>query len=131
MNAVFEAIVWWEANYGLSFGYPMPRSAIMHQEGLSLYQYKKQIKELKQSGLIEYKRYMEYDYCEGYLQDSYLVQGWILTGKGRETEEYKKASIEAQEIFEKHFGQLGENPSYFYLFSPRTSEGSKMRFKEL
>ena len=104
MNAALEAIVWWEANYGLSFGYPMPRSAIMHQEGLSLYQYRKQIKELKQSGLIEYKRYMEYDYCEGYLQDSYLVRGWILTGKGRETETYKKASVEAEAILERFMG---------------------------
>lgn len=46
MNAVFEAIVWWEANYGLSFGYPLPRSAIMHEKGLNIYQYRKQIKEL-------------------------------------------------------------------------------------
>lgn len=108
MNAVFEAIVWWEANYGLSFGYPMPRSAIMNQEGLNLYQYRKQIKELKEKGLIEYTRYMEYDFCEGYLQDSYLVQGWLLTGKGKETEEYQKASLEAKEIFERSFGTFGE-----------------------
>lgn len=37
MNAVFEAIVWWEANYGLSFDYPLPRSAIMHEKGLNIY----------------------------------------------------------------------------------------------
>lgn len=103
MNAVFEAVVWWEANYGLSFGYPLPRSAIMHEKGLKLYQYRKQIKELKENGLIAYTRYIEYDFCEGYLQDSYLVQGWMLTEKGRETEDYQKASLEAKEIFERSF----------------------------
>lgn len=47
MNAVFEAIVWWEVNYGLSFGYPLPRSAIMHEKGLNIYQYRKQIKKIE------------------------------------------------------------------------------------
>ena len=104
MNAVFECIAKWETAYAMSYGSPILRSIILKRTGLNLYQYRKQIKELKDNGLIEYTRYMEYDFCEGYLQDSYLVQGWLLTGKGRETEEYKKASIEAQEILEKHFG---------------------------
>ena len=107
MDAVFECIAKWEANYGLSFGYPMPRSAIMHQEGLNLYQYRKQIKELKEKGLIEYTRYMEYDFCEGYLQDSYLVQGWLPTSKGRQTELYKEIAEAEEKRMEKHWEELG------------------------
>lgn len=104
MNAVFDAIVWWEANYALSFGYPLPRSAIMYEKGLNLYQYRKQIKELKENELITYTRYMEHDFCEGYLQDSYFVQGWVLTRKGRKTEEYQKALLKAEEFFKSSFG---------------------------
>ena len=107
MNAVFEAIVWWEANYGLSFGYPMPRSAIMNQEGLNLYQYRKQIKELKDNGLIKYVRYIERVYCEGYLEDCYFVQGWLPTDKGRQTELYIKISDEEEERMKKHWKELG------------------------
>ena len=76
MNAVFEAIVWWEANYGLSFGYPMPRSAIMNQEGLNLYQYRKQIKELKEKGLIEYTRYMSTTFA----RVTYRIATWCRGG---------------------------------------------------
>lgn len=104
MNAVFESIVRWEANYGISFGYPLPRGAIMHQNNLSLYQYKKQVKDLKDKCLIKYKRYVEFEYCEGYLQDSYFVQGWLLTDKGRETELFKQVLEEAQKQIEKMFG---------------------------
>ena len=47
---------------------------------------------------------MEFEYCEGYLQDNYFVQGWLLTDKGRETELFKQVLEEAQKQIEKMFG---------------------------
>lgn len=86
MNAVFNSIVKWESNYAMSYGCPLSRSAIMRQNSLNLYQYRKQVKELKEKDLIKYERYIERVYCEGFLQDVYFVQGWLLTDKGRNTE---------------------------------------------
>ena len=100
MNAVFNSIVKWESNYGMSFGRPLSRSAIMRQNSLNLYQYRKQVKELKEKGLIKYERYIERTYCEGFLEDVYFVQGWLLTGKGRNTELFKQALEQAEKRFE-------------------------------
>ena len=98
MNAVFECIAEWETAYALSYGSPILRSAILKRTGLNLYQYRKQIKELKENDLIEYVRYIE---------DCYFVQGWLPTNKGRQTELYKKIAEAEEKRMEKHWGNLG------------------------
>lgn len=103
MNTVFNSIVKWEANYGMSFGCPLSRSVIMRQNRLNLYQYRKQVKELQGKDLIKYERYIERVYCEGFLEDVYFVQGWRLTGKGRNTELFKQALEQAEKRFENIF----------------------------
>lgn len=100
MNAVFKSIVNWESNYGMSYGCPLSRSVIMRQNNLNLYQYRKQVKELKDKGLIKYERYIERTYCEGFLEDVYFVQGWRLTRKGRNTELFKQALEQAEKRVE-------------------------------
>lgn len=100
MNAVFKSIVNWESNYAMSFGCPLSRSVIMRQNNLNLYQYRKQVKELKEKDLIKYERYIERTYCEGFLEDVYFVQGWLLTGKGRNTELFKQALEQAEKRVE-------------------------------
>ena len=96
MNAVFKSIVNWESSYGC----PLSRSVIMRQNNLNLYQYRKQVKELKDKGLIKYERYIERTYCEGFLEDVYFVQGWRLTRKGRNTELFKQALEQAEKRVE-------------------------------
>lgn len=107
MNAVFECIAKWETAYTLSYGSPILRSVILRETGLNLYQYRKQIKELKENGIIEYVRYIERDYCEGYLEDCYFEQGWLPTNKGRQTELYKKIAEAEEKRMEKHWEELG------------------------
>lgn len=46
--------------------------------------------------MIKYERYIERVYCEGFLQDVYFVQGWLLTDKGRNTELFKQTLAEAE-----------------------------------
>lgn len=108
MNAVFKSIVNWESNYAMSYGCPLSRSVIMRQNNLNLYQYRKQVKELKDKGLIKYERYIERTYCEGFLEDVYFVQGWRLTRKGRNTELFKQALEQAEKRVESILWQLGE-----------------------
>lgn len=102
MNAVFNSIVKWESNYAMSYGCPLSRSVIMRQNNLNLYQYRKQVKELKEKGLIKYERYIERTYCEGFLEDVYFVQGWLLTDKGRNTELFKQALEQAEKKVENY-----------------------------
>lgn len=108
MNAVFKSIVNWESNYAMSYGCPLSRSVIMRQNNLNLYQYRKQVKELKDKGLIKYERYIERTYCEGFLEDVYFVQGWRLTSEGRNTELFKQALEQAEKRVENILWQLGE-----------------------
>ena len=118
MNAVFECIAKWETAYAMSYGSPILRSVILRETGLNLYQYRKQIKELKENGLIKYVRYIERVYCEGYLEDCYFEQGWLPTGKGRQMELYKEIAEAEERRMEKHWEelgvkQLGENLAIF------------------
>lgn len=112
MNAVFECIAKWETAYALSYGSPMLRSVILKRTGLNLYQYRKQIKELKENGLIKYVRHIQRDYSDGYLEEPYLescyfVQGWLPTDKGRQTELYVKIAEAEEKRMEKHWEELG------------------------
>lgn len=115
MNAVFNSIVKWESNYAMSYGCPLSRSVIMRQNNLNLYQYRKQVKELKEKGLIKYERYIERTYCEGFLEDVYFVQGWLLTDKGRNTELFKQALEQAEKRVENYLWQLGKILAIFLI----------------
>lgn len=120
MNAVFECIAKWETAYALSYGSPILRSVILRETGLNLYQYRKQIKELKENGLIKYVRYIERDYCEGCFEGCYFEQGWLPTSKGRQTELYKEIAEAEEKRMEKYWEELGvkklgENLAIFYL----------------
>lgn len=112
MNAVFECIAKWETAYDFSYGSPILRSTILKRTGLNLYQYRKQIKELKDNDLIKYVRHIQRVYSDGYLEtpyleDCYFIQGWLPTDKGRQTELYKKIAEAEEKRMEKHWGSLG------------------------
>ena len=128
MNAVFNSIVNWESNYAMSYGCPLSRSVIMRQNKLNLYQYRKQVKELKEKGLIKYERYIERTYCEGFLEDVYFIQGWRLTDKGRNTELFKQALEQAENRVENYLWSLGEILAIF-LFKLMCFKGRERRSK--
>lgn len=107
MNAVFECIAKWETAYTFSYGSPMLRRTILERTGLNLYQYRKQIKELKDNDLIKYVRHIQRDYSDGYLENCYFIQGWLPTEKGRQTEVYKKIAEAEEKRVEKHWEDLG------------------------
>jgi DNA-binding PadR family transcriptional regulator len=65
----------------------------------TLYQIRKELKRLKEQGLIESVRY-----CEVGEDRNYLVSGYQITDKAKDTPEYKKAWEEEREICKKAFG---------------------------
>lgn len=83
---------------------PIPSTCLSQIMGKSLYQTRKELKLLKEQGLIESVRY-----CEVGEDRNYLMSGYQITDKAKKTPEYKKAWEEERQICKKAFGiDIGE-----------------------
>lgn len=69
--------------------YPYPSTCIKEVTGLSLYKVRKELHTLRDLGLVEVDRY-----CEVGEDRNYLISGWRVTDKGRQTEIYKRLDKE-------------------------------------
>ena len=78
---------------------PYPSTALSKVCNLSLYEIRKELKRLKEQGLVASDRY-----CEQTDEGNYIVNGYILTEKARKTEEYKRAWREERRLFKECFG---------------------------
>ena len=78
--------------------YPFPSTCLSEVCGKSLYQTRKELKKLKEEGYVVSDRY-----CEIGEDRNYLVSGYTITDKAKETEEYKQA-FEEEEICRECFG---------------------------
>lgn len=96
--SVLSTIARNEADVIVSCGYPCCKSIIVSQNKLNECQYRKEMAILKQKGLIKFSRWIEHD------DELVFVQGWYLTDKGRESDEYQKACIEVDTRMKKIFG---------------------------
>lgn len=97
--SVLSTIARHEADFVATQGYPCCKSIIIHRNRLNEYQYRKEIKILKEKGLIKFRRWIEHDESE-----YTFVQGWYLTDKGTETPEYQRACDDVNERMLKVFG---------------------------
>lgn len=79
--------------------YPMPSTLLSKDTGLSLYKTRKELKALKNLGLVISDRY-----CVVGEDKNYLLNGYTITEKAKDTEEYKTAYEEEKVIFKKCFG---------------------------
>lgn len=83
---------------------PLPSTCISKDLGKSLYQTRKELKRLKEQGLVQSDRYCVVDEDR-----NYLISGFQITDKGKDTPEYKKAWAEEREICKEAFGiDIGE-----------------------
>ena len=78
---------------------PMPSTCLSQTLGMSLYKTRKELKRLKEQGLIDSVRY-----CKVGEDRNYLMCGYQITDKAKGTQEYKKAWDEEREICKKAFG---------------------------
>ena len=79
--------------------YPFPSTCLSEVCGKSLYQTRKELKKLKEQGYI-----VSDQYCEIDEDRNYLVSGYTITDKAKETEEYKQAFEEEEKICRECFG---------------------------
>ena len=79
--------------------YPFPSICLSEVCGKSLYQTRKEMKKLREQGYIVSDRY-----CEVGEDRNYLVSGYTITDKAKETEEYKQAFEEEEKICRECFG---------------------------
>lgn len=96
--SVLSTIANFQADFVSTCGYPCPKSVIIKENDLTDYQYSKEIKKLKDEGLIKFSRWVETDEY-----DYYFIQGWYLTPVGKKTLEYKQAYARVRSNVKKCF----------------------------
>ena len=84
--------------------HPLPSTLLCVDCNLSLYQTRKQLKKLKEMGLVE--SCIE---CVVDEEINFIIRGYRLTEKGKKTDEYKKAWDEERQNCKECFGiDIGE-----------------------
>ncbi len=78
---------------------PLPSTVLCKLCGLSLYKTRKELKNLKEQGYVVAGR------CAEHTEErTILINGYTITDKAKETEEYKKAYQEEREVCWEAFG---------------------------
>ena len=89
---------------------PFPSTCLAQVCEMTLYNTRKELKKLKEQGYVVSDRY-----CEMTEEGNCLINGYTITEKAKETEEYKKAYDEERELckqcFEIDIGERKENDS--------------------
>lgn len=78
---------------------PLPATVLCQSVEKSVYQTRKELRRLKEQGLVALDRY-----CHSTEDGNYLMVGWTITDEGKKTPEYKKAYEEEREICKEVFG---------------------------
>ena len=104
MNDVLYRLCRHDVSIDMYSWVPYPSTSLSKSCGLSLYQTRKELKKLKEQGLVES--------CIDSISDdegTCVLRGYHITEKAKETEEYKKAWQEEREICKECFGiDIGE-----------------------
>ena len=78
--------------------YPYPARCIAGCLNMSLYQVRKELKRLKELGVVNSDHY-----CEVGEDRNYLINGWVVTQIGNKTDMFKKMDEEAAEAIRECF----------------------------
>lgn len=101
-KSVFQILCDYNADFMSNFGYPIPRKVIQESLGLSKSKTLKELQKLRKEGLVKLSRVSCYD---DYSCESFILIGYLITEKGRETVEYKSALESVNKRIIKCFGQ--------------------------
>lgn len=78
--------------------YPYPSTVLSQVCGMPLYKTRRELKKLKEQGLVRSCIYVSRD------EEIFILKGYTVTEKGRKTKEYEKAWQEEKEICMRCFG---------------------------
>lgn len=98
---ILEFIARKEFDYILSFGFPIPKSIIMSSFNIDEQTYQKEIRKLKNEGLI-HSTYVIYE------EDNIYHWGWFTTEKARELPNIKKIRNELNQRWNESLEMIGE-----------------------
>lgn len=99
-DIVFQTLCNYDANFMANQGYPIPRKVIQETTGLSKYKTLKELQELRNKGLVELKRLNYYDDWDC---KNYLIIGYVVTDKGKTTNEYNAAHEKVRKLMKECF----------------------------
>lgn len=103
MNEVLKILCNHNVNV-MNVGLPFPSTIISELCGMTLYKTRKELKRLKEEGLVTSQIY-----CEKTDDGNFLLRGYIITEKAKDTEEYKWAWEEQRKIFKSVYNvDIGE-----------------------
>lgn len=100
-KSVFQVLCNHYADFMSSFGYPIPRKIIQDELGLSKYQVLKELRNLREKGLV---RLVRINYYDDYDCENHLLIGYAVTDLGEKTNEYKIAYENVRRRIKQHFG---------------------------
>lgn len=105
---------------------PFPAWAIAHQAGISLYAARKELRRLRQEGIVDtISAKLPSDDCESTLP----YHGWTITHKAYDTDEYIAAANREAEICAKCFGST--KGDYLKAFLGQDSVGKMLSEEKL
>lgn len=106
-NPVFQTLCNYDADFMVTEGFPIPRKLIQDVLGLSKHQVLKELRKLREKGLVKLVRVNYYD---DYDCENHLLIGYEVTDLGQKTDEYKSAHEDVrrriQECLEMDIGGI-------------------------
>lgn len=100
-KSVFQVLCNHYADFMITFGYPIQRKVIQDELGLSKYQALKELRNLREKGLV---RLVRINYYDDYDCENHLLIGYAVTNLGKKTNEYKIAYEDVRRRIKQHFG---------------------------
>lgn len=101
VKSIFQVLCNHYADFMITFGYPIPRKVIQDELGLSKYQVFKELRNLREKGLV---RLVRINYYDDYDCENHLLIGYAVTNLGKKTNEYKIAYENVRRRIKQHFG---------------------------
>lgn len=80
---------------------PYPSTNMARATNLTLYQARKQLRLLKEAGLVKSQTIAHFDEMD---YRTHLISGYVLTETAKDTEEYKQAMQKEIALCKKYFG---------------------------
>ena len=77
---------------------PIPSTIIADEIKISVYQARKELKKLKEAGLV-----VSTIYCDKTKFGNFIIRGYTITEKARDTKEYKTAYEESEKVMKECF----------------------------